>query len=89
MADDIRTCVTLFTFKCSIKKNQPEANILFYYGQRWPAIHHARIRMGCSLLHYDLCYSVHVIEDPSCSCGAVLETAQHYLYATQRQRLFT
>ena len=40
--------------------------------------------MGCSLLHYDLSYNVHVSNDPSCACGALLETAFHYFFECER-----
>ena len=52
--------------------------VLYYYGERWPSVHHARMRTGCSLLRKDLFYNLHLIEDPHCSCGADLENAKHY-----------
>ena len=67
-------------FKLACRKCLPEPNILYFYGQRWPAVQHARKRMGCSALTYDLCYKVHVIDDPSCSRGASLETTFHYFF---------
>ena len=56
-------------------------NVLYYYGQRWPSVHHARLRIGCSKLKYDLCYNLHVIENPNCTCGALEETTFHYFLA--------
>ena len=43
-------------------------------------MHHARMQIGCSGLHYDLHTNLHVINSPSCTCGAVHETAYHYHY---------
>ena len=69
-----------------------ETNILYYYGKRWASIHHARIRMGCSLLNYDLCYRVYVTDNPACRCGASMETAFHFfmecpLYQLERENM--
>ena len=36
--------------------------------------------MGCSLLHYDLFYNVHLSDNLACSCDAPLETAYHYFF---------
>ena len=84
---------SLSSFKSALKNPPKELNILFYYGQRWPSIHHARLRMGCSLLSYDLCLNLHVVNDPSCRCGAV-ETPYHFFfnctnYSLQRERMLT
>ena len=73
-----RHAPTLESFKYTLRKSYRESNILYYYGQRWPAIHHARLRIGCSKLKYDLCFNLHVIDDPSCSCGAHIEDAEHF-----------
>ena len=69
-----------------------ERILLYYYGKRWSSIHHARMRIGCSKLNYDLCNNLHVIEHMSCSCGAPIENAQHFflmcpLFANERQIL--
>ena len=73
----IRAIPSLSKFKSdAIKK--PEVNVLYYYGQRWAAIHHARIRIGCSKLKHHLCCKLHVIDDPSCICGSRYETPYHF-----------
>ena len=36
------------------------------------------MRIGCSKLKYDLCYNLHVINNPSCPCGALVEDANHF-----------
>jgi hypothetical protein len=52
---------------------------LYYYGKRWPGVHHARMRMGCSALNYDLHYNLHVRDDKSCACGWFRENYIHYV----------
>jgi len=42
-------------------------------------VHHSRIRIGCSKLNYDLCYKLHVINEPYCICG-VIEDSFHYFF---------
>ena len=84
--------LNLENFKSYLKNKAGEKNVLFYYGQRWPSIHHARLRIGCSKLRYDLCFNLHVLEDASCDCQAVIEDAFHYfmscpLYDEQRRSL--
>ena len=65
-------------FKIILKQSIPERKVIYFYGERWPSMHHAKIRMGCSSLNYDLGYKLHVSNDPSCPCGAPLETALHF-----------
>ena len=36
------------------------------------------MRIGCSGLNYDLHTNLHVINSPSCRCGAAQETTYHY-----------
>ena len=63
-------------------KLHPELNDLlplYYYGNRWPAVHHARMRIGCSKLNSDLHFNLHVVDNPSCPCGHNLENAEHFL----------
>mgnify|MGYP001606106713 FL=1 len=79
-------------FKEALKQRERDKNILYYYGERWSSVHHARMRMGCSKLNKDLSYNLHVSDDPSCTCGAPLEDAKHYflqcpLFADIRQQL--
>jgi hypothetical protein len=58
---------------------KPCKNYLYMYGERWPSVHHARMRIGCSGLKGDLCLNLHVIDSPKCECGFTLENASHYL----------
>ena len=73
-----RNAPTLAAFKANLYKSNKEPNVLYYYGQRWAAVHHARLRIGCSKLKYDLCYNLHVIDNPNCTCGADIEDADHF-----------
>ncbi len=50
-------------------------------------------RMGCSKLNTDLCFKMHVIGNPTCSCGNQAEDSYHYFFEcdnflVQRQELF-
>ena len=48
-----RETATLEEFKSVIKRDYQDVNLLYYYGKRWPAVHHTRIRLGCSKLNAD------------------------------------
>ena len=57
-----------------------EKPTLYYYGKRWPAIHHARLRIGCSKLNYHVCFNLHIPDvSPDCSCGEGYENSEHFL----------
>ena len=75
----IRASKTLSAFKLALKKDHTGPNVLYYYGERWAAVHHARLRIGCSKLNYDLCYNLKVMENNiPCQCGHEFETAYHF-----------
>ena len=67
-------------FKQYLHDKRKEKNPLYYYGKRWPQIHHSRMRIGCSKLKADLCYNLHVIDEPTCPCGAEIEDSYHYFF---------
>ncbi len=69
---------TVECFKKQFVGERRELQIIYYYGKRWPSVHHARMRIGCSKLNYDLFYNLHVVDAPSCNCGAELENAEHF-----------
>lgn len=84
--------ISVAEFKTSLKTNVQKPDPLFYYGERWPAVHHARLRLGCSKLNADLYFNLHVVDKPECSCGAV-EDANHFFlqcrnYINPRQLMF-
>ena len=89
----IQASDSLTSFKNYFKPESPERLTLYYYGERWPSVHHARMRIGCSKLNFDLCNNLHVIENSICTCGFPNETSQHFLfdcpnYPNQRITLF-
>ncbi len=75
----VRNLKSIEIFKNHITDNK-KCNILYYYGQRWPSVHHSRIRIGCSKLNYDLHFNLHVVEDPICDCRLGEEDAFHYFF---------
>ena len=90
LPENLQTLPSVESFKQNSRNK--ERILLYYYGKRWSSIHHARMRIGCSKLNYDLCNNLHVIENMSCSCGAPIENAQHFflmcpLFANERQIL--
>jgi hypothetical protein len=87
-----RNSPSVNSFKAKLLPKPNILSISYYYGKRWPNIHHARIRMGCSGLNSDLCLNLHVRDSPSCRCGWYMEDADHYLnecpiYDVQRKAL--
>ena len=78
LSENVRILRSLDEFKNYLKSSCDELNVLYYYGQRWPSVHHARLRMGCSKLRCDLFFNLHVIDDPKCACGALIEDAHHF-----------
>jgi len=75
-----RNVASLEQFKNAIFEKS-NCNVLYYYGKRWPSIHHARIRLGCSKLKSDLCYNLHVIDEPMCDCGLEEENPTHFFFS--------
>ena len=90
----IRNSGSLSIFKANLSNKTKPCNVLYYYGERWPSVHHARIRIGCSKLNADLCYRLHVKDSPACSCGHPVEDPYHFFIACNnfqvaRQKLFS
>lgn len=79
LANEVRAVDSIEEFKRNFIPIRNELQVLYYYGERWPALHHARLRVGCSKLNSDLHYNLHVVENPSCICGSSLENAEHFL----------
>ena len=50
---------------------------IFSFGSRRAQILHARLRLGCSSLNFDL-HRRSIVDSPLCSCGSV-ETVDHFL----------
>ena len=93
LEDEVKQRPTLLSFKLSLKTPKDRSKEIYYYGQRWPSVHHARIRIGCSKLNSHLCYNLHVIPSPQCPCGFENEDPLHYFFicpqhVQQRVQLF-
>jgi hypothetical protein len=95
LSTNIKDSDTKFKFKSRYLKEfpRPLSNKTYYSGNRMINIHHARLRIGCSMLNNDLFYNLHVIDNPNCLCIlAVPETYEHYFfvcpwYTVQRRQL--
>jgi hypothetical protein len=75
---ETRSLPTLLSFKRELNPKNYRVPI-YYYGERWPGVHHARLRMECSNLNYDLWNRLHVRDDKSCACGWFRENSIHYV----------
>jgi hypothetical protein len=78
----------------SAMKPKPQKLALYYFGERFPAIHHARTRLECSKLNAHLCLKLHVTLNPVCQCGYEMEDPMHYylhcpLYINERIKMNT
>ena len=76
----VRNSQSLNALKLTLRKSLPDKPVLHYYGKRWTAVHHARLRMQCSKLNHDLCYRLYVRDNPACKCGATREDASHFFF---------
>jgi hypothetical protein len=88
----IRESPSVSSFRSRTRPKKAKCNQLLYHGKRLPAIHHTRIRMGCSALRSDLHTRLGVVDSPLCACGAEAEDAYHYLlvchlYNAQRTKM--
>ena len=73
-----RNAPSLYSLKRLLRKELPEKPTIYYYGERWASVHHARMRMQCSKLNNDLHCKLYVRDSPICRCGASKETACHF-----------
>jgi len=74
----LASSISAFKQMLHVKRDNFDSQILYFYGERWPSVHHSRLRIGCSKLNYDLCCKLHVIDNPACRCGAQNENASHF-----------
>jgi hypothetical protein len=94
--NDIKEATSDNAFKARYLKKfpRPKRNHLYYSGPRDANIAHARMRIGCSLLNYDLANNMHVIDNPNCFCiMGVPETSKHFLcvcpwYTAARTKMY-
>ena len=92
LPDNIKQSETVTSFKYALYKNVENCNKLFYYGDRYCNVIHARLRMECSALNAHLFY-MFIIDSPRCMCGYPMETTDHFilhcpLYLRHRRKLF-
>ena len=81
----LRQCVSFSLFKEKLIKKTDNGRAYFYHAvTRWSGVHHARLRIGCSKLNFDLCKNLHVTTDQTCSCGHFKEDVFHYLMECSR-----
>ena len=83
---DVRNSQSLTEFKNKININTPRSikqEQLYYVGNRFPAIIHARLRMGRSQLNAHL-FKIGLLESPECSCGLGIEDVWHYIFVCPR-----
>jgi hypothetical protein len=83
---------SLESFKSALNKNLRKPSLFFNVGTRSGQILHARLRLGCSSLNYDL-NRRSLVDSPFCTCGAV-ENVNHFLlqcpkYSHLRRDLFS
>ena len=80
-----RNSPSVSSFKTSFNSNvQGKIPPYYYQGSRRWSVHHARLRMNCSILNYDLCKKMYVIPSAECSCGNPKEDADHFFYVCSK-----
>ena len=82
---DTRNTPTLSEFKSKLNTKPNKSQYLFNIGIRKNQVNHARLRLGCSSLNYDI-HRRNLIPSPLCACGSV-ETVSHYLMQCPRYQL--
>ena len=75
-----RESSSLEAFKGHFRSKANDKTNLLYIGKRWPSIHHARLRIGCSKLNAHLNMNLHVTPSPQCRCGHPLEDPRHFFF---------
>jgi hypothetical protein len=93
LGEDKRSLPSIEAFKANHKRSLPKKNSIYYYGRRFEALIHARMRIENSPLKADLCNILNVIQSPLCPCGGgQVENAKHFffvcpLFTNQREQL--
>jgi hypothetical protein len=76
---EISQAPSIEAFKAYHSRHLPQKNPLYYYGERYIAAIHARMRILNSPLNADLSNTLHVVESPLCECGLDQEEdAKHF-----------
>ena len=89
--EEIRSVDDIVEYKSKLTDVNKRSKKLYNYGARPYNIIHAQLRLQCSNLKAHL-YSLHVIDDPTCSCTTGNEENFHFffqcpMYFVQRQEL--
>jgi hypothetical protein len=85
LSPSIRNAPSVEAFKAYHARHLPKKNPLYYFGDRYMAVIHARMRILNSPLKADLCNILHVIDSPLCDCGSGQEEdAKHFLFKCSR-----
>ena len=93
LSPEVTQAPSVEAFKAYHSRHLPQKNPLYYYGERYIAVIHARMRILNSPLKADLCNILHVEASPLCDCGlGQIEDAAHYFFrcprfTTQRDEL--
>ena len=74
----IQQTTSISQLKHFLKQNDPIVPPYYYSGTRTEQYKHCQLRCNMSSLNSDL-FNRHLTNDPSCACGHVQETAEHYL----------
>ena len=77
---EIKSKPQLSSFKTALRPPRDSLTERFYYGKRWPSIHHSRLRIGCSKLNSHLYYNLHVLPSPACACTYHNEDPTHFFF---------
>jgi hypothetical protein len=93
LSPEVTQAPSVEAFKAYHSRHLPQKNPLYYYGERYIAVIHARMRILNSPLKAHLCNILHVEASPLCDCGlGQIEDAAHYFFrcprfTTQRDEL--
>ena len=81
LEQDVKNITTFNSFKSKlISMTKPKRiSNLYFFGNRYLSIIHARIRNNCSNLNNDL-FLNHLKSDPICACGTGAEDAEHFFF---------
>ena len=78
LPNSVKNCSSLSALKRCLSAEDPVIPPYFYSGSRKEQVIHCQLRNNMSDLKSDL-FIRHLIDDPTCTCGAGQETAEHYL----------
>ena len=81
LSREVRSLPSFEVFKRAIRPREESMSSFYYYGERWPNVHHARLRIGCSKLNNHLFNNLHVIQSAECACGHEDENPFHFFFA--------